>query len=579
VVRRRSFWPIPSSPLVGALLGALFFFCIFGFKLLKPSYIEWQLDRDAAQHYLGWEFFRYEPWRFPPGMIAGYGTPDGSSITYTDSIPVMALLSKLLRSLLPEPFQYTGLWMLLCYVLQGFFGWLLASLATRSGGARTLMTVLFIVSPALLNRAVGHHALMAHWLLLGAIYMGLQRRQLFEQRHPRLSHMGCWTALIVLAALVHLYLLAMVVVMYAASVISDFFGHRTRNWTRYVTPIVPLTLGWVALYVAGAFVVGAKDWGTHAAVFGAFSMNLLAPVVPGCMGSPSETAYLSYFLTPTQFATRAMGLFEGFNYLGLGVLALVCIVSAGGIASAVVHLKRDTRVKRRRVIGCAVPLPLVVVALSMGLYSLSNVIMFGTHRLVVVPLGVAASQFCGIFRASGRFFWPLGYLLLWMTLRALGRYIARFGTIGTGLLGVIVALQVSDLSRFFARFASHNRTVAHYTSPLRSAFWNDAMKRYRQILYYPPSDTAYYVPLGLLAAPRGVGLNVSYKARSNSALAAEAERALVMDLESGNLRPLTLYVFNDKSMYEALQRRPSRSGIMLKQVDGLYVAGRVRIDD
>lgn len=104
-MRRHSFWSIPSSPLIGALLGALFFFCIFGFKLLKPSYIEWQLDRDAAQHYLGWEFFRYEPWHFPPGKIDGYGTPDGSSITYTDSIPVMALLFSCCATFCRSPFN------------------------------------------------------------------------------------------------------------------------------------------------------------------------------------------------------------------------------------------------------------------------------------------------------------------------------------------------------------------------------------------------------------------------------------------------------------------------------------------
>ncbi len=565
-MRRHSFWSIPSSPLIGALLGALFFFCIFGFKLLKPSYIEWQLDRDAAQHYLGWEFFRYEPWHFPPGKIDGYGTPDGSSITYTDSIPVMALLFKLLRNLLPQPFQYTGLWILLCYVLQGFFGWLLASLATRSNGARVLMTALLIVSPALLNRAEGHHALMAHWLLLSAMYIGLQRCESFEQRHPRLSHTGCWTALIVLGAMVHLYLLAMVVAMYAASVISDLFGHRARNWTRYLTPLVPLTLGWVALYLVGAFVISAKDWGTNVAVFEAFSTNLLAPVVPGCLGSPSETAYVSYFLTPARFPTRAMGLFEGFNYLGLGVLALMGIVAGGSIVSAFAHPKHCASIERRRVIQCPVPLPLVVITLLMGLYSLSNVIMFGTHRLLAIPLGEIAAQFCGIFRASGRFFWPMGYLLLWMSFRALDRYLSRLGTLYMGLLGAIVALQAVDLSRFFAYFASHNRTVAHYNSPLSSVFWTDAMKRYRQILYYPPSDTAYYVPLGLLAAPHRVGVNVAYKARSNSTCATEAERALVMDLESGSLRRSTLYVFNDKSMYETLQRKLPIGEIMLKQV-------------
>jgi hypothetical protein len=125
---------IPQSylPAIGALVGILFFVAVFGVRILDPSYLGWQLTLDPGQHYLGWEMFRHEAWHFPLGRIAGYGTPDGSSVVYTDSIPLLAIPLKSIQWLLPKNFQYFGLWMLICYALQGVFGWLLSSLNTQS---------------------------------------------------------------------------------------------------------------------------------------------------------------------------------------------------------------------------------------------------------------------------------------------------------------------------------------------------------------------------------------------------------------------------------------------------------------
>src|SRR5512133_1431683 len=129
-----------GGPLSGLLLGLVAFFLLFDARQVDPTYLDWQLGGDAAQHHIGWEFFRYEPWRFPLGKISGFGTPDGTSIVYTDSIPVVALVLKAARSLLPDRFQYVGIWLLACYALQGFFGWLLASLVAQRTYPRVLMT-------------------------------------------------------------------------------------------------------------------------------------------------------------------------------------------------------------------------------------------------------------------------------------------------------------------------------------------------------------------------------------------------------------------------------------------------------
>ena len=44
-----------------------------------------------------------------------------SSIVFTDSLPLGAFISKYLRAFVPDTFQYFGIWLWLCFVLQALF--------------------------------------------------------------------------------------------------------------------------------------------------------------------------------------------------------------------------------------------------------------------------------------------------------------------------------------------------------------------------------------------------------------------------------------------------------------------------
>ena len=52
---------------------------------------------------------------------SNYGDVIGNSIVYSDSIPLFALIFKLINFALPEKFQYFSLWFMVCFFLQGFF--------------------------------------------------------------------------------------------------------------------------------------------------------------------------------------------------------------------------------------------------------------------------------------------------------------------------------------------------------------------------------------------------------------------------------------------------------------------------
>jgi hypothetical protein len=170
------------APAAAVMLGPLLFFLLLDPRLLDPSYFRWLLwQPDPATQFLGWHFFRLEAWHLPPGAARHYGMEMGGSIVFTDSIPLLALLFKLFRAALPDKFQYFGPWMLACYALQAWFAWLLSGVFTRIAVQRLAMTALFVLCPLLPDRAIGHYALMAHWLVLAALYLYLRA----PDRHRR----------------------------------------------------------------------------------------------------------------------------------------------------------------------------------------------------------------------------------------------------------------------------------------------------------------------------------------------------------------------------------------------------------
>ena len=57
----------------------------FGWQSLDPASTAWLLRDEPAQHYLGWYFFRHEPWHWPLGRIEGFGLPAGFAAILADA--------------------------------------------------------------------------------------------------------------------------------------------------------------------------------------------------------------------------------------------------------------------------------------------------------------------------------------------------------------------------------------------------------------------------------------------------------------------------------------------------------------
>jgi hypothetical protein len=233
----------PAS--IAAAAGGALFLWVAGIRLVDPREIGWAMRLDWQWHHLGWQVFRHEGWLVPPGRIASEFYPVGTSIAYTDSLPLVALALKALSAWLPDPFQYLGLWLLVCFALQGACGALIAREADARPLPQILTGALLATSPVLLDR-VGHVALCSHFLLLLAIWLHLKR-----WRRGAAARIAAWTALVAVAALVHPYLWLMVLVLSAASVVrytwidsayrgGDAFGHAAA------AALVSIAAAWIA---------------------------------------------------------------------------------------------------------------------------------------------------------------------------------------------------------------------------------------------------------------------------------------------------------------------------------------------
>jgi Family of unknown function (DUF6311) len=90
---------------------------------VNPLDLSW-LTGDPATAYLGWGFFRQERHlTFPLTWSHALGYPFGEPAAYLDTIPLVAVLSWFISLLVAQQFQYFGIYLLVCCILQAYFGY------------------------------------------------------------------------------------------------------------------------------------------------------------------------------------------------------------------------------------------------------------------------------------------------------------------------------------------------------------------------------------------------------------------------------------------------------------------------
>jgi hypothetical protein len=447
--------------------------------------------------------------------------PEGVPVLYTDSNPLVTLAAKPFATLLPADAQLVGPCILLSLILQAVFAWLLLRRHAPGPLALWAGVALLAYPPTLANRFL-HFNLMAHWTILAALCLFLDAK--------RGRQLRWWALLIAITTLIHSYLLVMVGAIWASSIMLRFAEGPGRMRL--------ITLGHVASVlglIAGiAWWLGVGD-PISTGTFGEFSMPIDALWNPGI-------DQFSNLLPPN--AHGAEGWFEGFQYLGAGGLVLMA-------TAVVIQRYCPSRESDGAILNRLRGLAPALIVLAM---------------LAIVRLSLPAPILAMLdpVRASGRLFWPVGYVLVLIAVLIVFRLSAQRA--GLMLIGII-ALQVIDLAgmaniiRAQSQEAGRHRLYGRTLDPR----WDLLIRQSQSIAFIPgdvTGDLNLFQEIAWRAVKEGHPVANVYAARTNrvSVNRLNAEGAA---FARGDLVPGRLYILLTSSPLPAaaVSRRLRLDGV------------------
>jgi len=336
-----------------------------------PCLAPWQVEcfkigdwGDYKFHYQGWISYLRGPTWMPPYLLS-FSWPDKSSVMFTDSIPLAAIVFKPITLLLHLPdWQYFSLLSVLNSLVIAYctccigqrMGW---KVLTTLGCGLVLLTS----SLSWTRLAVHHEALQLHGLLILAMTWVITRQ----------SSIRAWLSLIVAAIGIHAYYLPLIL-----TAMLPYWLTATQK--------VQKALAIVLVIAASCFLFGflPGSLSSNSDVWGA---NLLALIDP-----QHHSAIFA------QLAKKEPYEIEGYAYLGLGIIFGLLLVFA----------KDEEMVSQESLF----PLSWWIASTALFIFALGHTwniadMPITPHRaLTAIP---GASQIYDIFRSSGRFTWPISY--------------------------------------------------------------------------------------------------------------------------------------------------------------------------
>lgn len=472
------------------LLILLFYHQRYGLQILLPTKTAWLMRDDWATHYLGWYFYRFEPWTFPLGSIQNYYYPIGTNVGFTDSIPLLAIPLKLLSPLLPENFQYLGFWLFSCHLLMawsarklfhhlGFRGWLL------------ILAVLFLVfNPVLIHRDI-HPALCAHWLIILNLWVYL----LDSRQHSLRGIFWYQWTLLIISALLNPYLCSMIGGFLFFNLLKIWIAEQQITWKGFLgylgSSLASLLLVWVTVGY-----IGLENRETYevAQAYGLYSLNLDALFNPW-----------GYSRLLPSYPAVSWHQYESFMYLGAGVILLVILTVFFGFIRIRSLKKANYKI-----------LLLFIFAFLLLVFSVTNRVTWHDQVVLEMPWPDFLLKLGNIFRASARFFWLVYYFILVGALYVVWQFFPR-KIIAHLLIILAFTIQIYDLRPFLQAKKFKNQT---YNIPLSEDSWRAVFKNFGKISFYPPYEANYlskhdYIYFSRFAAEARNAINLGYVARAN----------------------------------------------------------------
>ncbi len=526
---------------IALIAGFFYALLVMGPRPLNPRNVSW-VPYDPAYHYVGWEMFRQDPHiHWPLTYTDRLGYPEGESVALIDLNPLLAVLLKPLSPLLPEPAQYFGIEVILACTLQFFFAFRLFRLLIGSNTLGVaLCSAFFLLAPPLNYRFWGHYSLSNQWVLIAALYVFAKA----QQELPRSVRRFVISAVVLTAISVGINpYLAFEVLLLLIAGMSSLLWRKKITFRQSAGILASLVgVGFLVAYSLGLVISGGRGYASGG--YRDLSMNLLAPIDPRGWSS---------LLFPRLHGASA-GQYEGYNYLGAGVLILAAIA----IVSAILNRKKLPHLDKRWFV------PLAAICLLLAFLAVSTKVTVGARTLVDLDPQQRVSGYFAPLRATGRLFWAPYYALLAAMLETLFLVLRR--TRATVLIAAALLLQFADTSSL--RHWVRTTVSEQHPSPLKSALWSQLGSQHQNLIVLPAWQCAHnaspggpegYRIFGFLAIQQRMRIN-SYQSARYTGVAQDYHCSqAVSELSQQPLAPDSAYVVTP-ALAETIAHGPTGPG-------------------
>jgi hypothetical protein len=551
----------PQIPLVIGSLAIASVYCIWLLDLdfLRGDSPFWtypigtvpNAQNDMVSALSGYWAFLQDDWRLPLFAVHRIGVPGGTNIIFTDSIPCVALVGRLIFRATGHLVNLFGVWTALCIVL------LPASLTALcfALGARSIVTGLAATAIGLSMPSFwfrwGHLSLMAHFEIVLALLLFFSTRRnmavgRFFIRASLLLVLSLWT---------HSYIFLMVSGIIVATV-AQRWSDRDLSLRRAAS----LLAGLVAVMIGGVAISGhlTGSGSLSADGFGFYSMDVLSPFIPQLSGLLPATR--------DRLFVGDGGQYEGYNYLGAGVLLLALLM-------AMVYARRGELTLAWRRTGW-----LLGLLAACYLVAVSTKIYVGGVEMATVAAPPGLVWLLAIVRSSGRFFWPVLYALAGV---GIANCTIRRGREAAVLLLVASLLQWFDAAPLRLAMAQSSRT--NPSPPLPPGPWRSAIANHRSVAVQPSFaclsvtdkwNMAAAVELQLFASQAAVDINSVYAARYREDCAAELANTPSLAPRDGEL----LVYLNEFPNFDRLREMARARGLPCVSSTQLLACGSAGVD-
>lgn len=487
-------------------IGLILTIFFLGYENIGITKTNWFLGYDNVSDFLALKFFLNDKWHFPFGLNPNYGGLT-NSIVFSGAVPLFSLISKIFKNFLPYNFHFFSLWILVCFTLQIFFSYKIIFNLTKDNIYSLISSFFFIFTPILIYRFGLHLSLGAHWLILAAIFLEISN----NKKNVLLYKI----ILITISSLIHFYFTIMLLLM---NVIFSFYKYlEFKNLKIFLKENIFILISLIfIMYLVGYFVIPLSDSLGYG--YGFYKANLLTFLDP----SENSSNTWSIFLPDIG---NVKGEFEGFGYLGLGIILLSIVLIFYIFRNLIPNLKFNSKY--------------ILLSIIFLLLAFTSSINFGNFELLNFELPIFIYAPLSVIRASGRFIWPVYYLIIIFSLLAFYKLQIRYR-----YLLLFLLIQLIDLSPGIKNNFDFNKVV---NKNLDNPIWDKVFTDYNTVLSTYPSDSSgvFLTTSSLLIKEKFNKTNIFRLGRYNRQKFSEQRSKLYLELSQNKLDPKTIYIIEN----------------------------------